>query len=502
MKNKILYITFFSILMVFLFFPMLQEHHKVIKIKPLDGVNYKTENPKLTFDTFSSGEYQSQLEKYIAENFGFREFVIRLYNQYVWTCFNKTYNKSFVRGEDNWFYYYEALNEYKGTEYKHFHKSKEDAIAAYENNIKMMCQLRDILKEYGIEFMTFMAPDKPFIYPEYLPNNSVVSEPLRAFEYYDKRFTELGFPNIEMTKWFQIMRDTASHPIMHTIDSHWGVSAVYGCDSVFKYLNSFNDFGMPKVKYGKAYDIGKKPTYDEKVLNLLFPIKKKNSNYKLDVTVESTSDSKKARVLFVGDSFIWAITNQMPLKDILSDVEVWYYNSTVYQGFKLKQTKKENINSLASILKSDFVVFYSCGHQWHNISYKFLEETLADFGVTDSTTNHDRDKVKRILLRVEMENDSIWNNKLLSHSLTNGIGIEEVYEMEINNVMNGDTLLRDIIVIDEKAMFEYEVEKLIESWRNNPEMMKYLEEKARKKGRPLEDVIVGDARWVLNQKKK
>lgn len=498
--KKYIYHILFGILMLFLFLPMIQEKVK-LNVRPLYGVTYKTEFPKLEMETFNSGKYQSQLEKYIAENFGFREIAIRWYNQYVWTFFNKTYNKSFVRGKDNWFYYFEGIRDYKGNEFQGVFKTKEKAIECYEKNIAMMLQLREILKEYGIEFMTFMAPDKPFIYPEYLPDTSQWRKPLRAFEYYDQRFTELGFPNIEMTKWFTAMRDTLSHPVMHTIDSHWGVSSVYGCDSLFRYLNSLNDFGMPQVKYGYARQTDKKPTWDEKVLNLLFPIIKKNYNYELDITVD-TINKKKPRILFVGDSFIWSITKEMPLKDMLSDMEIWYYNSTVHKGFDLKQTKKENINSLVSILKSDYVVFYSCGHQWHKATFDFLEQTLADFGVTDSTTNHDREKVERALMRIEIEKDKEWSEKIRSYSITNDISLDEAYEIEVSNILNNDTLIKEAAVLDEEALFNYDVEQLVKEWRNNPKMMEYLKEKAAKKGKPLEDVILGDAKWVVKQKKK
>lgn len=385
--------------MFFLFLPMIQERLK-LNVKPLYGVTYNTEFPKFNLEDIYNGKYQSQLEKYVSENFGFREVAIRWYNQYIWTFFNKTYNKSFVRGKDNWFYFYEGYREYKGYGFRDVFKTREEAIETYEKNIAKMCQLREILKEYDIEFMTFMAPDKPFIYPEYLPDTNQCSEPLRAFEYYDQRFTELGFPNIEMTKWFTAMRDTLHHPVMHTIDNHWGISSVYGCDSLLRYLNSLNNFGIPQVEYGYAFKTNKKATYDEKILNLLFPVINKHYNYKLDITVDTNENTKKPRILFVGDSFIWSIRDEMPLKDILSDVEIWYYNSTSYKGFDFKKVDKENINRLESILKSDFVVFYSCGHQWHKVTYNFLEETLADFGVTDSTTNHDREKIKNVLTKI------------------------------------------------------------------------------------------------------
>ena len=498
MMKKNIYNILFGILLVFLFLPMIQERLK-LNVRPLYGVTYKTEFPKLELESISNGKYQAQLEKYISENFGFREIAIRWYNQYVWTFFHKTYNKSFLKGKENWFYYYAGHKEYKGTRYIDIFKTKEKAIENYEKNIAMMCQLRDILKEYNIEFMTFMAPDKSFIYPEYLPDTSRSKSPLRAIEYYDLRFAEEGFPNIEMTKWFATMRDTLSHPVMHTIDSHWGISSVYGCDSLLRYLNTLNNFGIPKVKYGQAVRTNKKPTWDEKVLNLLFPVINKNYNYKLDITVDTNENTRKPRILFVGDSFIWSITDHMPLKDILSDIEIWYYNSTVHNGFNLEKTKKENINSLKSILKSDYVVFYSCGHQWHKVTYNFLEETLADFGVTNNTTNHDREKVRRTLIEIDIENDKEWNDKLKNYSINNNLSLEDVYKMEVENILNNNILIKDSINLNKDAIFNYEVEKLIQKWKNNPSMMDYLKKKAIKKDQPLEQVIIDDAQWYIRK---
>ena len=101
---------------------MIQEHYKPFKSKPLNGVNFVTEFPELSFETFSNGKYQTQLEKYTSENFGFREFVIRLYNQYIWSCYHKTYSHFLIPGKGNWLFYTEAVNDYYGTEQKKWYK--------------------------------------------------------------------------------------------------------------------------------------------------------------------------------------------------------------------------------------------------------------------------------------------------------------------------------------------------------------------------------------------
>lgn len=494
--KKNIYTILFGILLFFLFLPMIQEKLK-LKVRPLNGVTYKTEFPEFKLESINKGEYQSQLEKYISENFGFREIAIRWYNQYVWTFFNKTYNNSIAHGKGNWFYYWAGVHEYYGKELNKWYNNEEKAIENYEKNIEMMCQLRDTLKAYDIEFMSFMAPDKAFVYPEYLPDDSI-RESINVFEYYDKRLNEEGFPNIEMTKWYKSMRDTMDIQIFPTIDTHWEYSSVYGYDSLFKYMNSLNNFGIPKIKYGYPVKGKKIRTYDEGLLNLIFGVINKNHEYHLDVTIDNDDSTRKPRVLFVGDSFIWALGRHLPWKDLLEDVEIWYYNSTVYKGFDLEKTDKKSINSLLSILKSDYVIFYSSGHQWHRASYDFAEEALSYFGVNDDKS---REKLNRTLLQIDIEKDTAWNNKLNYFSISNGITLQEAYDIEIDNIINNNILIKDKVVVDNEAIFNHEVEKLILKWKNNPEAMQRLKEKAAKKGKPLEEVIIEDAQWVIRQQK-
>ena len=87
MKKKSTYgVVLFSILMVLLFLPMLQEHFQLIPLKPLYGVTIETRKPKFYLKTYRSGDYAKQEEAYLGEHFGFREPIIRLYNQYLWSC--------------------------------------------------------------------------------------------------------------------------------------------------------------------------------------------------------------------------------------------------------------------------------------------------------------------------------------------------------------------------------------------------------------------------------
>lgn len=541
MKNKLLYIILFALLISFLFLPMIQEHYKPFKSKPLNGVNFVTEFPELSFETFSNGKYQSQLEKYTSENFGFREFVIRLYNQYIWSCYHKTYSHFLIPGKGNWLFYTEAVNDYYGTEQKKWYKTPENAKDWFDKNTKLMCQLRNVLKEYDIEFLSFMAPSKPFVYPEHLPEREKDTTTINAMEYYDKSLTEAGFPHIEMTKWFRAMRDTLPYPVFPNMDMHWQFTAVYGYDSLFRLMNSLNDFGIPKIKYGKPKPYFDDFQNDEATLNLMFPIKNKNTDYKLDVEIECNENCRKPKVLFVGDSFIWGLDEHLPWDQLMDDIEILFYNSSVFKGFDRTKYKKEDINLLRDILRADYVVFYTSGHQWYRASYDFVEEALLALCVSDSvmeaetiriadSLNISKEKalqkikngpyiVKGIetydnpIIRNEkgiriaqtinlIEKDEEWIKALNVQTVLQDKTLEEILTIEAGNVLNNKPLLRSSTVVTEEMIFEAKVNERIRKWKSSPDMMKFLREKAKQKGKDLEVVIVEDARWVTKEEQK
>ena len=249
-KPRIRYdLILFALVMAFLFMHLIQEHTGLIIVKPLIGAFEPTPKPELTFDSYRTNAYQTQIEKYASENFGMREPVIRIYNQYLWSAFNKTYCHFIVPGKDGYLFYAQAVNEHFGTELLKHYKSNEEAMKDVETELRQMNKVRHVLKDYGIEFLAFIAPDKPEVYPEYLPRRDADTTTLHLTDYFAKRMTETGFPFIDMTDWFVQMRDTATFPIFPKTDSHWRYAATYGYDSLFRFINTLGgEAKFPEIR--------------------------------------------------------------------------------------------------------------------------------------------------------------------------------------------------------------------------------------------------------------
>ena len=545
-------LVLFAILMVFLFMPIVQEWTDFIPVKLLKGAFEPTPKPELTFENYCSNTYQAQIEKYVSENFGFREPVIRLYNQYVWSAFNKTYCHFIVPGKEGYLYYDLAVNEHYGTELLKHYNSNEEAMKDADAELRQMNKLRHVLKDYGIEFVAFTAPDKPEVYPEYLPRRDADTSTIHMTEYYSRRMDEMGFPFINMTDWFMSMKDTVSFPLFPKTDSHWRYSAVYGFDSLFRFINTLDgEAKFPNIHIGPpiAYESDEMEG-DEETLNLIFRIRGDKTKYKSDITVDDDTIHRKPKVLFVGDSFIWSMSQFMPARQILADKEIWFYNNTAFVGFENSSMSVKDIDRLSHILNADYVVFYSAGHQWWEATYGFAKDALLQLCVSDSlfeasvSSYSDRYRNKEAysdLTEEELRDNIVWmlkndpelipgldgddmptirNTKRIEEALAvnkikadkgwlssiqmyaaqNTISIDDALRVEADRMARGEALLRDEFVFDTAVFIQLKKEEIIKNWRGNPEQMRMIQQKANDRGLSLEVMLEKDAQWVINQK--
>lgn len=560
-RDSILYATMFGLLMVFLFAFMLQERLHLFEMKPLEGFTKKTEVPKLTMENYQSGVYQAMLEGHLSETFGFREPVIRVYNQYLWWCYRKTYCHFIVPGKKGYLFYSEAINDYYGLESLKLFQTYDRAKEWARKNVLMMDKLRQVLKDYGVEFLCFMGPNKTQLYPECLPYHAPApADAINTAAYYDSLMNVISFPHIEMTQWYKAMKDTASFQLIPKRDTHWRYAAAYGFDSLFCYMNSLNDFGIPDIHVNGMIELDTNyRENDEKTLNLIFPIPNDSPKYRPDVTVDSGEGCHKPKVLFVGDSFIWDLETYLPWKEIMDDVEIWFYNESAFVGFEKEYHPVKDINRLRSILNADYVVWYSTGSQWCRCSYGFVEDALLQLCVTDSLfdaqipwvmdslrrdssfcknhyqwqySEHREDSLRKYAVKTLKDNpllipgldgpdkpvirnteaialaqqanriaaDKQWLTSLRVAASQANRPLDEVLDEEAENVVLGRALLRDAVQVDTASVVQMEVEKLINHWRNDPQMMQFLENKAKENGKSFEEVLEGDAKWVANQR--
>ena len=542
-------LVLFIILMLLLFAPMVQKRTGWVKMEPLKGVYPTTPYPLLKYRDFRSGDYQKQLEQQLSERFGFREPIIRCYNQYLWDFYRKTYAHDIVAGKHNWLYYRQKVNDYYGTEMYRWLPDASTARETFDRKAKLMMKLRGVLQDYDIEFFMFMAPEKGFLYPEHLPDRQHDTTSVNAREYYATQFERNGFPFIEMTSWFQALKeaDTLPYSLISQTGAHWGFSSVLAADSLLRFMETLKGETLPQLEIGPFHESADSTQSDDHDLEMNLNLMRKMRHpydrlYDAEVTVVADTCVRKPKVLFIGNSYLWRMRYYIPFDELFERSEFWFYNSTAYSGPDYaEQTPVADLDLIEKVLDADYVVWFTTGNQMYKATYGFVERALINFCVDDDKVNKTREnlmdslglswqeaneilinnpesfffeldgdstpaarnpRVKETLVINEIKKDTTWMwNLSTCQTVIQNAPLERVLLMEAHNVMENKPLMRDMTNVEAKRdRVEQLVADMVEEIRHKPDLMQQIGEKAVKNNRSLEEQMVFDARWIVNDK--
>lgn len=375
LHNKLLIITI--VLFVVLF---VQSVFHPISLRSLKGFYNTVEKPDLCYKTLADGSYQRDFEEYEKYNFGFREWSIRLYNQYVWTCYHKTFNGWIDIGKDNWLYESDFVQDhYESMMYKWFDGDAEKTAKQFEETAENLYKLQEILKEHNTYIFVSMIPGKDVIYPENLPENTKYFNPdgIHAYDFYKRKFDELGVNYIDFVEDFKNKKDNVGYPLFAKTGTHWtNIAATHAFDSVMRYMEDLGGMNLLDVEISPMHQ-GKvrEPDDDlEQLFNLTFPIKP-NSFYYAETSIIPDETAVRPKLITIGDSFFWTISYNYNLGGLFSEYPYWYYNSTIYFDKDFSSTK--DIDLLDEIYNADFIMLNYCTVQLYKLGNGFIEEALS-----------------------------------------------------------------------------------------------------------------------------
>lgn len=465
----------------------------------LEGMTQDITKPKPNFDDLYHGKYQANLEEYLRNNFGFRDVMIRLHNQYLWDFYKKTYSDEVAIGKDNWLYFNFNVNEYYGKEMYRW-VSKDDAVERFTREMSILNKLRNVLKSYDIEFMIFTSPDKADLYPQYLPERDFDTTTIHAYDFYREAFAECDFPYIDMNAWFKNVQDTLDYPAIPQASAHWVFPSVYAADSLFRFMANEKGVEMPQIKIGKKTGNSQETEHVirdlEYGLNLMRPIKLSDFEYyEREVSVLADSNAMKMNAIFVGNSFFRAFNQYLPLDEIFNEVHYWFYNMTDFYGQHLqKSTPIGEVDRLYEIINSDYIVWFTDNAQMYKISYGFAEDALIKLCVSDSLWNAEVNRYADSL------NISQWEATLMLHNNPELIKGLDTDNPTIRNTkaINEARNLYQSRHSSEAILYEYQVELMIEEIKSKPDLMEMIRQKAKDRNISVDEMIELDARWLVD----
>lgn len=422
-RNQGFHIVLCVVLTVLLFLPLVQQEFHPFPVKKLNGAAVKAEKPKLDLNTYRDMSYQTQLEDYVADRFGFRESVIRLYNQYLW-MFRKTYAADVVVGKDRWLYSKTSvLDHYRQRPYE-FETSNEALKLKFEKELKRLKTVQELLARQGTQLFVLICPAKDMVYPEHLPEGDkfVMGDGLRAIDYYPQAFAEKGIHCLDVCTWFQQIKDTVGYPLFPQRGMHWSnIACVHASDSIFRYMEQLTGKNMPDLEIGPLYhDATRNPDGDlEQNLNLAWGILPAEHNCYANVEVVRDSAAQQLNLITIGDSFFWNMCYALPMDSIFNRYVYWYYFNTVY--FDPEHTNVSQVDLMEELDRADVVMISLSATQLYEINHGFLSQALLQL------TLDDPDRMSSILEGVEerMRSDSLWYESLKEKAAKRGVSLDE-----------------------------------------------------------------------------
>jgi len=496
-----IYVIMFSLTMCFLFLSGLQREVKIFKLKPLNGAVEIPQVAKFNFKNYYDGTYQKSLEEKLEVSFGFMAPLIRIYNQYVWDFYGKKYSRQVLVGEENWLFPNWHLYAPK--------RSKE-LTDKFDKQALYIYQLSNVLKEYNTQILVGFIPSKLDVYKEYVTSGISKKDDFNPIDYFCDKFDDYGVNYINFTEMFYAMKDTAIFNPFTPSSAHWSnIASVYATDSIFKRFEELSGINMPKLKIGEPY-ISKTRTPDndlEQLYNLCRTINPQ-TDYYVDVEMIKDSTTVHPMMITIGDSHFWTVSYNIPLKKVFSRCPYWYYASTIY--FDKKYKNVEQADKVKEFIEADYILMLYSANQAYNMNTDLLAWTLILLCV-------DKEEIDMVIDDVvkTIKSNSEWKSNVEKKAAKQNKSFEEMVYSEARYVIRENPhkyfqqlnefnvplskSKKLISILNHEEPIEDRIAEIINSMHNNKEWMNSLKEKAKNSGKTLEEVMRGDALWIIKQ---
>lgn len=402
----------------------LQQWTHLFPVKPLSGAVPETELAKPTFEGLRTGEWQGLAEQHLKSHFGFREWGIRLRNQFLWTLFHRSTVETVIPGKEGYLYErYFVEDWYESRMYK-YTDSPEELLRRFDLEASRLAKIQAILEENGVHLFVLIEPGKESVYPEFLPDRDTMTRAKgpTAIDCYPPLFQKYGVRYIDMNRHLCSLKDSVPWQIMPQHGTHWSnIAATYAFDSVVNFMELIGRTRIADFSFCAPYaDRSRHPDRDlEELLNLAFPMRTRQDLYTAP-TIDSVYS--RPRLIVIGDSFFWNIIYSYPLEKIF-DWHYWFYNSTEYAyGYEGRVADRDLVDELA---KSDFVMLAHCTSQLYDLGNGFTTQALLHLCYSHDQIDSTLDAITQA-----MRNTPEWLSNLQSKAQEQGRTLEEMMSID------------------------------------------------------------------------
>lgn len=323
------------------------------------------------------GSYQSQKEKYLNDQTGFRPDIVRLNNQVDYTVFDKTHAGWTVKGKNQYLFQYPYIEAYYGDDFVGYPTIRE-------RTIKLKA-IQDTLHKLGKTLILVYAPSKASSFPEYFPDNYL--QPRKRMTNYDAyrgMADSVGINQVDMDNWFIAMNGKSKEPLFSKQGTHFTTyGAILAGDSLVRYMEDKTGIRMQHPDWSEMEHTDKLRSGDDDValeLNLIFPITKEILAYPVIKDVHNPAE-RKINAVYIGDSYGHKMVEFGIVHYLNAQCEYWFMFNGVHDlnsgpGFTFapKYCDLKDYDWQHSIDKTDCVVLVYTSFNLKDMGNGFVEQ--------------------------------------------------------------------------------------------------------------------------------
>jgi len=360
-----------AVLALLALYPAVQGCFHLVKEPKLDGaVDYRPDT-SFTWAGWLNGTWQIAKEDYLSEQFGFRNFFVRLHNEIDFRLFGEGHARNVVIGKEGFLYERDYILTWYGKDYQ-----GEAALSGFITRLK---SVQRKLELRGKTLLVVLAAGKGSFYPEYFPESytSWKRGPVN-YEAFSRIATDSGLNFIDFSSHFRALKKDSPYPLFprHGIHwSHYGMALV--ADSLVLSIQKYRNIQMDRLRWSVVdlqpakdtdYDIGSG-------LNLLTRLRGPVMAYPR-LHQESVPGGSRPSILVIADSFYWGIYN-MGFSNLFSTSHFWYYNNEVYPESFKAPIKVSELDLGSEVDKHDVFVLMATEHNIPGVGWGFADAFLG-----------------------------------------------------------------------------------------------------------------------------
>ncbi len=280
--------------------PLIQQKLRLLSDASLYGDYNIPPTPECNKSTVWSGEFQEKYNEYYKYKAGYRNLLVKIYNQIAYSLYDEVHASNVLVGKDHQLFQDFYIDAYDGEDFV-----GQDRIS--DQCVKLK-KIQDTLSKKGIHLLVLLAPGKADFFPEYLPDKykEILEKKLpNNYETYRKTLLAEKINLIDFNKWFLDHKNKTRYPLYPQGGTHWSMySVAIAADTLMENMKRISGKNYSNVKMFNAEIRDTIPKNDKDLsdgMNLLFPIKAYKTAF--PIMHFDTTGKIKPDVLTVSDSY-------------------------------------------------------------------------------------------------------------------------------------------------------------------------------------------------------